>query len=1149
MELASHLDRRVRGQGSAASMNNIALSSMLLPGVVPLLLFLVFTYLYQQSRQPYFRAWQLAWAAYALHFALDAWSQAWGHIAGVDFAGSLLLVAMAFGILVSTRLTRRLTSSERRQAFRPRWYELLIAIALVCLALWDARFFLGSANSAADLHMRLGAGFAAVLAYSSLHFYLTAQRRSSPAFYLLFISLAFWSVLMFVGQFKPALAQMLGVSGQLGPVPQLLLGIAMAMVLFENERNAVQENALAFSTLGVDPMRLLSANDLVPSMQSILDRLVAPLPTGRAVICISERWRAVLPSVQVGFSPEFAANLDASGAGEYVCELAYRRGGFVTFPNLLDMAEPLPAFPGGRFEQFRHAMAAENIHHVTAVSLQTREHNFGVILFPHAERTLFGASNLRLLIGLALQIGLTLENYVVMHDAQRRTKEYQLLTQIGQAISSRLNQQDVLRAVQKELGQIFDTSNFYVAFQEGDAIVFHLEVEDGQIFPRRQRRVDNGLTEYMLRTGQPLLLRADLDRARERLGVTFVPRRPAKSFCGAPILVNGRATGVMAAMSTTREYAFEQRDLDVLKTAAGQVSVAIENARLFTEEQRRAHQFAFLNSVSKTAISSDDAEQMLSEIVAHIQKNFRFDHIGIGILDYATKEIEIKAEAGTTAHEKGKKIGVTSGIIGRVARTGEAVTVHVSPDAPQGLLPSARSVLCIPITYGESLLGVLNVESETENAFSAEDRLVMNTLADLLATALHNSFVFQKLQQQSITDSLTSIKTRRYFWEALTAEWKRASRSGRPFSVVLIDLDKFKEVNDTFGHMEGDLVLARVGRLLEQKCRQSNVVARYGGDEFVILMPETSVEQAQILAERLRLWLATDPMLNEHHITGSFGVASFPVHGFSAEDIIRVADSGMYVSKKAGGDRVSSAEDYGIAHSQRQHVAGYIEHFLQREHTGPEQLDELVAALRQLSSGNEAKDLPLLRNSIETLARAAESREPNVSGHGDATAQYAEMIARALGFSSEDVHDLGFVARVHDVGKILLPEHILKRETALTEEEFSFVRMHPRLGAEILASLPNSDRMVKAVECHHERLDGSGYSAGLKGEDIPLWARILAVADAYVNLISDRSLAAGKSSDQAIAMLEKSSGTKFDGMLVRVLARELKTERSVPGLN
>ena len=1132
-------------------MNTVGISTVVLPGVVPLLLFLVFTYLYEQSRQPYFRAWQIAWAAYTLHFGLDAWSQAWGSNSALELCASMLLVLMAVSILVSTRLTKRLTSSERKEAFRPRWHEVVITLVCAGLAIWD---FLagGSHASSTTAHVHLGIGIAAILAYGSFHFYLIAQRKGSPAFYLLFFALAFWAVLMLVGQFRPGLWAFFGVSGPLGPIPQMLLGIAMVMVLFESERNAVQENALAFSTLGVDPMRLLSAGDLVPSMQSILDRLVAPLPTSRAVICISERWRAVLPSVQMGFSPEFAANLDGSGAGEYVCELAYRRGGFVAFRNLPEMAEPLPAFPGGRFEQFRHALAAENIRNATAVSLQTREHNFGVVLFPHAERRLFGASNLRLLIGLSLQIGLTLENYVVMHDAQRRTKEYQLLTQIGQAISSRLDQQEVLRAVQKELGQIFDTSNFYVAFQEGDSIVFHLEVEEGQLLPRRQRKVDNGLTEYILRTGQPLLIRSELDRVRERLGVTFIPRRPAKSFCAVPILVNGKASGVMAAFSIAREYSFEQRDLDVLKTAAGQVSVAIENARLFAEEQRRSRQFAFLNRVSKTAISSDDADQMLAEIVNHLQQNFRFDHIGIGILDYATKEIEIKAEAGTTAQEKGRKVPVTAGIIGRVARTGEAAMV--SPGAEiqtQGLLATSRSVLCIPITYGDTLLGVLNVESEHEDAFSAEDRLVMNTLADLLATALHNSFVFQKLQQQSITDGLTSIKTRRFFWEALSAEWKRASRSGRPFSVVLIDLDKFKEVNDTFGHMEGDLVLARVGRLLEQKCRQSNVVARYGGDEFVILMPETGVEQAEILAERLRLWVATDPMLSEHHITGSFGVATFPLHGFSAEDIIRVADAGMYVSKKAGGDRVSTAEDYGTDQAsalQRQLVSGYVEGFLQRERTGPEQVAELVGTLRKLSSTGEQKNLPLLRDSIEALARAAESRELNAPGHGEAVGQYAEMIGRALGLSPDDVRELGFAGRVHDVGKIFVPERILNKESSLADDEFHYMKMHSRVGAEILSTIPNSERIQRAIEFHHERLDGSGYPSGLKGEEIPLWARILGVADAYVNLTSDRSLMPGKTSEQAIAELEKLSGIKFDGMLVRVLARELKSERSVPGM-
>src|SRR5581483_11354507 len=232
----------------------------------------------------------------------------------------------------------------------------------------------------------------------------------------------------------------------------------------------------------------------------------------RAVIYMSERWRAILPSVQRGFSDELVNRLEKSGAGEYICELSYRRGGFVTFRNVHAMAEPLPAFPGGKFEQFHKVLSEEGIHNVTAVSLQTREHNFGVILFPHAGRRVFGSSNLHLLIGLALQIGLAIENYVVMHDAQRRTKEYELLTQIGQAISSRLDQDEILHAVQKELGQIFDTSDFYIAFQEGEEIRFELEVEDNRVLPKRSRKAGNGLTEYIIRTGQPLLIRSELER-------------------------------------------------------------------------------------------------------------------------------------------------------------------------------------------------------------------------------------------------------------------------------------------------------------------------------------------------------------------------------------------------------------------------------------------------------------------------------------------------------------------------------------------------------------------------------------------------------------------------------------------------------------
>src|SRR5271166_4919350 len=1121
-------------------MNSVVITTVLIPGFVSVLLFLVFYYLHQQSRQPYFLAWQWAWAAYSLHHVLDAFPSS----AVAFFVSELFLVAMALCIFVSTRLMRA--------SYRFRWYDAVVGTFGVALALLTLRGHLvnGVFRPDAQPMIRLGVGLAVILLYCSAVFYVNSQRRGSLAFQVLAISLALWAVLLAVGQLQSPMGEPFGSANRLfGPVPQMLLGIAMVMVLFENQRNAVQENTLALSTLGVDPRRLLFAEDLVPNMRAALERLRSALPMDRAAIVITERWRGLLPSVQQGFSPEFLAALEKSGAGDYICELAYRQNGIFTIHDLAEMTEPLPVASMGTFAAFKKILAEAEVRNLTAVNLQTREHNFGVILLPHAERRAFGSSGPRLMVGLALQLGLTLENYVVSHDAHRRTKEYELLTDIGKAISSRLDQDEILRTIQAELGQIFDTSHFYIAFQESEQIRFELEVRDNRVLPKRNRELRNAFTEYVIRNGEPLLIRSDLENTRKGLGITHVPERPAKSLIAAPIFLGNRACGIMIAMNPNREFGFEQRDLDVLVTAAGQVSVAVENARLFADEQRRSRQLAFLNNVSRTAISSDDPVHMLGEIASEIQKNFSFDHIGVGLLDYGTKEIEIKAEAGVTAHAMGRRIPLGTGILGRVARTGERALVQNALSGNlSGILPDSRAVLCIPITYGESLMGVLNIESRSENAFAPQDVLILNTLADLLATALHNAFVFQKLQQQSITDGLTGIKTRRFFWEALSAEWKRASRSGRPFSVVLIDLDKFKEVNDTMGHFEGDLVLARIGRLLEQKSRQSNVVARYGGDEFVVLMPETGPEQAQVLAERLRHWITQDPMLSEHHITGSFGVASFPMHGFSMEDLIRVADAGMYVAKHAGGNRVSTTEEFAAAGeefaTQRQQISTYIEGFLQREHNGPEHLEELTSMLLKFCGGAEDCNVPLLKESIEVLSRAAESRELRTAGHGDLVARYTEILAKALHLPPEETADLVYAARIHDVGKIFVPERILNKPGPLTDDEFFLVKMHARVGAEIAGILPHSAMMRQAIEHHHQRFDGTGYPDGAKGEQIPLWARIIALADAYANMLTEQSIAAARTPDQALDELAKMSGTGFDGMLVRLLVRELKSERA-----
>jgi HD-GYP domain-containing protein (c-di-GMP phosphodiesterase class II) len=271
------------------------------------------------------------------------------------------------------------------------------------------------------------------------------------------------------------------------------------------------------------------------------------------------------------------------------------------------------------------------------------------------------------------------------------------------------------------------------------------------------------------------------------------------------------------------------------------------------------------------------------------------------------------------------------------------------------------------------------------------------------------------------------------------------------------------------------------------------------------------------------------------------------VHAFTAEEIIRAADTGMYISKHAGGNQVRSAELLGAGENsgmQGQLISGYVEGFLHRENTGPEDLEELVATLRKLCRGREEIDRLALKEGIETVARAAEMREPAADGHGERCAHYAGIIARGLNLTEHEVEDVIFAARVHDVGKLFISERILNKPGPLTESEYAVIKAHPELGAEVLRALPDSKLLEQAVEAHHEAFDGSGYPAGLQGENIPLWARILTVADAYVNMTSDRSFAPAKSNEQAIKELENLSGTRFDGMIVRLFARQLKLEKA-----
>ncbi len=608
-----------------------------------------------------------------------------------------------------------------------------------------------------------------------------------------------------------------------------------------------------------------------------------------------------------------------------------------------------------------------------------------------------------------------------------------------------------------------------------------------------------------------------------------------------------------------QENVFDEEHVEVLTILAAQAAVAIENARLFSEEKRRVRQLALLNNVSRKAITTFNPEEMLTAIAAEIHASLPYDHIGLGVLDYSTREVVIQAEAGHGAQGLNRRIKLGEGCVGQVAMTGNW---HQIDDLAEGhnpaecrpVLPDARSLVVLPVSYADQLLGVLNVESRKSRAFREEDVLLLRTLADQVASALHNAFVFQKAQEQAITDGLTSVKTHRFFMEALSGEWRRATRVGRTFSLLLLDLDKFKFVNDYFGHLEGDTVLQRVGRLLDQNVRRSDVVARYGGDEFVVLMSETNAEQACLLGDKLRQWLAADPLLREKKITASIGIATYPQHANTPQELIQIADASMYLAKHQGGNQIISADHYKLSeqkHWQRNVLEAYLGVTIKRLFaTGPEAFDEVYHRLEQvidsLGVPGEWQELPpAVLETVTALAFAIDAKDHYTQGHSQNVARLCTTLARHLSLTDKETEEVRLAAVLHDVGKIGIPERILNKPAGLDPDEFEIMKEHAMLGAKILEPLQSIQNIQKIVRHHHERWDGAGYPDGLVGEDIPLASRLIAIADAFDTMTTERTYKRSRSRLEAVEELRRCAGTQFDPRLVEALAEAVPRQASI----
>jgi diguanylate cyclase (GGDEF)-like protein/putative nucleotidyltransferase with HDIG domain len=375
----------------------------------------------------------------------------------------------------------------------------------------------------------------------------------------------------------------------------------------------------------------------------------------------------------------------------------------------------------------------------------------------------------------------------------------------------------------------------------------------------------------------------------------------------------------------------------------------------------------------------------------------------------------------------------------------------------------------------------------------------------LVAVALHQRSTHDALRAMrlALTDPLTGLGNHRHFQDELHLALARAAESRTPVSVCLLDLDNFKQINDRYGHPVGDKVLAQVaGRL-----GSAGEAFRLGGDEFALLLPGYDENSALTAAASVVERIAALELEQIGSVTVSVGVATSPAHAGDRDELVRLADSALYWAKEYGKNRV------------RAYRPDVIE----------------LAELKRLASG---PDRAARFRAAASLARAVDARDVYTGSHSQRVAELAARTARRLGLPEEEVELTRLAASLHDLGKLAIPEEILRKPGPLTEPERMVLERHPQIGFRMLESL-GVDPVADWVLHHHERWDGSGYPDGLPGDQIPLGARIIFVADAYDAMTSERVYRRRVLTEQAVAELRRCAGTQFDPEIVDALADEL----------